>query len=129
MLSLFVYLVLFLNVSCFYIQGLEFRNIQIVCSTLRFHCSPRYKQHPKLRDIQTDGQKLSLTYNLTIDPSHLLGISCDPFFVNCPIAFHTWAFLGICFVGWGVDEMYNAWSLFSIPATFILLSRYAIIKL
>jgi hypothetical protein len=52
--------------------------------------------------------KSSETYNLTIDPSRLLSISCDPIFEARLTAFHTWPFLGISFAGWRVDEIYNA---------------------
>jgi hypothetical protein len=58
-----------------------------------------------------------------------LGISSALFFVTRPTAFHTWAFLGIYFAGWRVHEMYNASWQFTITATFVLVSRYAIIKL
>jgi hypothetical protein len=92
MLSLSVYLVLFPNVSCFYIQHPKFNNIQISLSTLRFHCSPTHKQHPKFHDIQIDGRYLSLRCNMTIGPSRLLGISSDPFFCNPPDRF---PYLGI----------------------------------
>jgi hypothetical protein len=105
LLSLSGYLVIFLNMSHAFISRVRptaspFHTWPLfpssvpgqACSTLCFHCSATYKQHPKFRDIQIDRRSPSSclfrvthfavksleTYNLTIGPSRLLSITCDP---------------------------------------------------
>jgi hypothetical protein len=56
-------------------------------------------------------------------------IFCPFYVVTRPITFHTWVLLGISFTGWQVHEMYNASLQFAITASFVLVSRYAVINL
>jgi hypothetical protein len=106
LLSLSGYLVIFLNMSHAFISRIQptafpFHTWPLFpssvpgqpCSTLRFHCSTTYKQHPEFHAIYKltvevhhhalfhvthFAVKSSETYNLTIGPSRLLSITCDP---------------------------------------------------
>jgi len=131
LLSLSVYLVVFPNMSHAFISRIRLTTFPFhtwllfpslvpgqPCSTLRFHCSTTYKQHPEFWDIQIDhrspsscplscytfcSQKfgdIQFDHRALTSPEYNLW----PCFEARPTAFHTWPFLGISFTGGRVSR-------------------------